>query len=162
MAKRSLYALCSELEARGLIVIRAREHGSPDLIAIPAAQAEHIQAVSVVLGDEATSQQTATLETLRAQGLQVSFHYPEAGASPNRTHVEVMAFEAECYKQGFIDSGSGQRADNPYKRRSASWYRFRANYERGWNDGVELFHKLVKHAHPSDAPVTPPAPEEGE
>lgn len=146
MSKVGLKKLAKELEGRGFVVIRAHEHHTPDLIAIPSEHANVIQVISIVAGDEPTYMQSTTLEALRVKGLQVEFHYPEIRQV--RTHAEVLASESDYQDiggQAFINC---LPIDNPFKRRSVEWYRFRANWEIGFKEMEKIHRMLAKGPKP--------------
>jgi hypothetical protein len=148
--------LCSEL-SRDYILVRTDRPGAPHVIAIPASLAASV--IAVTFSDNPSSFQNEAIERLATAGAKAELR---TVSGMQRSHADVLAFEEECYKMGFVDSGSGRRTDNPHEKRSTDWYRFRANYDRGWNEGVALYHKLVKHAKPVNTPVAPPPPIEGE
>lgn len=93
MPKAGLNKLALELEAQGYTVIRAREHGSPDLIAFPPESGPLIQIHGIVIQDMPTALQQEAFEALRSKGVQIQFHSPKIRV--RRTRAEMEAKELE-------------------------------------------------------------------
>lgn len=143
MPKISLSKLAHQFEKQGCVVIRAHEHGNPDLIIISAAAVQAgVKVITIIEKDESNYLQNTKLEALRVQGLEVEFHYPDH--LPKRTHEEVLASESEYQDIGHQDYINCRPMDNPFKKRSVEWYRFRANWEIGFNETEKIHHMLAK------------------
>jgi len=132
--------MARDLESQGFIVIRAWQLSSPDIIAFRAQHAAQITAISIVTGDEPRTGQKAVLESLRIQGINVTFDYPEEAAAStriHRTHAELIEFQEDLKQMGrlaYWSNAAREAFPQDFKKGTNSWYHQKNAWQEGWDD----------------------------
>lgn len=132
----------------GMIVIRADAQGAPHLIAFRSDLAEHIKVLTITTNPGPL--QKAAIDSLKAQGVKAEIMIPEESPFVKPTHEQVLMFEEEWHKAGFIAFGTdADREDYPqsYPKWSARWYRQRNAWQAGWDGAQKLLRRLPKRQY---------------
>ena len=132
--------LASDLESKGLTVIRVFKRAQPDLIAFEPKLGTSIQAIKVKpTGEEPTKLEQDAHDELECKGIDVTFRYIEERTSKT---TRMMPEEKEAFERGYFKMGYQAYQDgaerstwprHPEKYRSM-WYVQKNGWLAGWDE----------------------------